>query len=93
MLETSAFSLFTVSNLQNQHDNTKLPCYTLLPMQHHNFFQNLLPLFLLCYLCYSEWAWTRGVLRTESILQLSLRQMQDSIHLSLPPHPQPTLPY
>ena len=38
MLETSAFSLFTVSNLPNQHDNTKLPCFTapfilaLLPM-------------------------------------------------------------
>ena len=52
MLETSAFSLFTVSNLKNQLDNTKLPCYTLPRMQHHNFFQNLPPLFLLCYLCY-----------------------------------------
>ena len=26
-------------------DNTKLPCYTLPPMQHHNFFRNLPPLF------------------------------------------------
>ena len=29
----------------NSVDNTKLPCYTLPPMQHHNFFRNLPPLF------------------------------------------------
>ena len=53
MLETSAFSLFTVSNLQNQHDNTKLPCYTLLPTAPQflsklaPFILALLPMFLI----------------------------------------------
>ena len=38
-----AFKCFMVANLHYQLriDNTKLPCYTLPPMQHHSFFRNL----------------------------------------------------
>ena len=46
-LETSAFKLFTVANLCfHSFDNTKAPCYTLPPTQHHSFFRNLHPLFM-----------------------------------------------
>ena len=45
MLETSAFKLFTVANLRFKSvDNTKLPCYTFPPTQHHSFFRNLFSL-------------------------------------------------
>ena len=33
----------------NSVDNTKFPCYTLPPMQHHSFFRNLPPLSLWCW--------------------------------------------
>ena len=30
----------------NLFDNTKLPCYTLPPMQHHSYFRNLPPFYI-----------------------------------------------
>ena len=40
-LDMSAFKLFTVANLRyHSVNNTKLPCYTFLPTQHHSFFRN-----------------------------------------------------
>ena len=32
-----------VNHIISSVDNTKLPCYTLPPTQHHGFFRNLLP--------------------------------------------------
>ena len=45
-LETSAWKLFTLANLQyiSSGDNAKLPCYTLPTTQLHSFFRNLPPL-------------------------------------------------
>ena len=37
----------------NSVDNTNLPCYTLLPKQHHSFFRNLPP--LSSSVCISSW--------------------------------------
>ena len=39
-------SLWWPIHVINTDDNTKLPCYTLPPTQHHNFFRNLPPLFI-----------------------------------------------
>ena len=39
MLELLRWSIYTINSV----DNTKLPCYTLPPTQHHSFFRNLPP--------------------------------------------------
>ena len=42
LLKTSDLKLFTAANLRYQLvNNTKLPCYTLSPTQHHRFFRNV----------------------------------------------------
>ena len=47
MLQMSAFKLFTVAiYIISSVDNTKWPCYTLPPLQHHRFLRNLTPLFI-----------------------------------------------
>ena len=46
-LDMSAFKPFTVANLRyHSVNNTKLPCYTFLPTQHHSFLRKLPPLFI-----------------------------------------------
>ena len=46
-LETSALKLFMVTiYVINSVADTKLPCYTLPPTQHHSFFRNLPPSFV-----------------------------------------------
>ena len=44
-LDMSAFKPFTVANLRyHSVNNTKLPCYTFLPTQHHSFLRKFIHL-------------------------------------------------
>ena len=58
MLKTSTMKLLTVAiYVINSVVNTKLPCYTLPPTQHHSFFRNLPPLFI-CLIMFAEFSIT-----------------------------------
>ena len=75
----------------NSVDDTKLPCYTLLLMQHHSFFRNLPPLFIYPYLPGTRYNYQNVlILKTNCTIFFLIKlhflpecwnnQMQQSVH-------------